>query len=244
MSWIMSVSDLIAFSCFLLVIFGLCERHLRSGGIFSWTWRDEPFIRVILPFNISLNTWINGVNTRQNMNVVECSINEWAFTFSFDLDSSGWLTHVVETANAHFQVKTNLQDALSGDIHYKLMQRSKNRNKTGYLSHCPTHTQTHTSQATWYTQTHTLIMTTWINCPLDLFLVSFCAIRVRHGWKRTLVLNVPTPCTVWAEEAATWWTPSVIFRRRTSGRRRATKHVGWAWSLKRDPNTSRLLIIF
>lgn len=173
-----------------------------------------------------------------------CSINEWAFTFSFDLDSSGWLTHVVETANAHFQVKTNLQDALSGDIHYKLMQRSKNRNKTGYLSHCPTHTQTHTSQATWYTQTHTLIMTTWINCPLDLFLVSFCAIRVRHGWKRTLVLNVPTPCTVWAEEAATWWTPSVIFRRRTSGRRRATKHVGWAWSLKRDPNTSRLLIIF
>lgn len=152
----------------------------------------------------------------------------------------------METANAHFQVKTNLQDALSGDIHYKVMQRSKNRNKTGYLRHGPTHThtQTHASQATWYTQTHTLMMTTWFDCLLDLFLVSFCTVRVRQERKRTLVLNALTPCTVWAEEAATWWTPSVIFRRRTSGRRRATKHVGWAWSLKQGPNTSRLINLF
>lgn len=55
-----------------------------------------------------------------------------------------WLTDVMEKAEAPFQMKTNLQDALSMDIHYihyNVMQRSKNRNKTWYLRQDLRHTQ-------------------------------------------------------------------------------------------------------
>lgn len=66
-----------------------------------------------------------------------------------------WSAHVMERAKVLFQMKTNLQDYSSGDIHfvhYNVMQTSKNRNKIGYLRHCPTHTQISDYM------THTLMM--------------------------------------------------------------------------------------
>lgn len=153
-----------------------------------------------------------------------------------------WLAHVME--RALFQMKTNLQDALSGGIHfvhYNVMQMSKNRNKIGYLRHCPTHTNLRLHDTSG--DTHTLMMIHGlIACCCPLFPWVFTTNRrkcvcctVRQSPDR-----IP-PCTVLAEEAATWWTPTVISRRTTTGRERATKHIGWAWSLKRDHNTSRLL---
>lgn len=61
----------------------------------------------------------------------------------------------MERAKALFQMKTNLRDALSGGIHfvhYNVMQTSKNRNKTGYLRHCPTHThlRLHETHTRWW----------------------------------------------------------------------------------------------
>ncbi len=49
-------------------------------------------------------------------------------------------------------MKTNLQNGWSKDIHDKVMWRSKNRNKTGYLRHRHAHTHLRT---TWHTQRHT-----------------------------------------------------------------------------------------
>lgn len=81
------------------------------------------------------------------------------------------LTHIMERDKAHFQMKTNLQDAWSEDIHNKVMPRSKNRNKAGYLRHCQTHTHlrllgTHTSM-----MTHDLIARCiclpWVLCKSD-----------------------------------------------------------------------------
>lgn len=151
------------------------------------------------------------------------------------------LTHVMERAKAHFQMKTNLQDAWSEDIHYKVMQRSKNRNKTGYLRHWPTHT--HLRPLGTHRDTHTVMMTTWF----DRWYQQITSDTTERGRSYLHILAIETkitdaPCTVWAEEAATWSTPTVIFRRTTSGRRRATRHVGWAWSLKRDHNTSMFLL--
>lgn len=101
--------------------------------------------------------------------------------------SSGfiWLTHVMERAKAHFQMKTILRDAWSEDIHYKVMQRSKNRNRTGYLRQ---HTHTHTSQATWHKQRYTHWWWHMIQPLVVCVSLEFCASQIRHKWKRTFVL--------------------------------------------------------
>lgn len=162
--------------------------------------------------------------------------------------SSGfiWFTRVMERAKAHFQMKTNLQDAWCEDGHYihnKVMQRGKNRNKTGYLRHCPTHT--HVSDYLVHTETHinddnmiwSLIVS--VSCEFYTSAVRLLSERGRLSWRMlpfcikisdVHTFDAVTACTVWAEEAATWSTPTVTFRRTTSGGRRATKHVGWAWS--------------
>lgn len=144
----------------------------------------------------------------------------------------------MERFKAYFQMKTNLQDAWSEDIHYKVMQRSKNRHKIGYLRHQPTHTHL---RLLWFTQGHTRWR--W-HAWFDRCYQPIASDTAERGCSCLHILAVESkigaaPCTVWAEEAATWSTPAVIFRRTTSGRRRATRHAGWAWSSKRDHNTSR-----
>lgn len=135
-------------------------------------------------------------------------------------------------------MKTDLQDAWSEDIHYKVMQGSKNRHKTRYLRHC----QTNASDCSVHTDNVddnviSLLVSESNQTPvkknvwsLDIFFTRF----------ETQFFTL-SPCTVWAEVAATWSTPPVIFRRTTTGRRRATRHAGWAWYWRQDHSTSRLL---
>lgn len=147
------------------------------------------------------------------------------------------LTYVMERANAHFQMKTNLLHTWSKDTH-NVMQRSKNRNKAWYLRHCPHHTHTH---RLFDTQRHTHLGQKQLNSHIS------GSNRAQRQQDLSFSLQSQTSfiaeCTVWAEEAATWSIPSVSSGRRTSGRRRATRCTGSAWSWKPDHNTSRWLFM-
>lgn len=94
-------------------------------------------------------------------------------------------------------MKTNLQDAWSEDIHHihnKVIQRSKNRNKAGYLRHCQTHTHTHLRLL----GTHTLMMTLLIArciCLPWVFPWTFVLAHASFFYTEITDIHTPSPLT-------------------------------------------------
>lgn len=197
-SWWLPVGDLIALSCFCPATCGLSERHLRSGRMFSLTF-SFICLSTLTEWMVCTNLTCRQTQTltqaiQKNTRVSRTSKDSFYLQVQHDTTqihsmnemSEGshsafiWLTRVMERANAHFQMKTNLQDAWSEDIHNKVMQRSKNRNKTGYLRHCPTRTNAHLRPLGTHRDAH-----------VDDDNVSLLASvsEIGHKWKRTLVFS-------------------------------------------------------
>lgn len=179
-----------------------------------------------------------------------CQLSDRKDEISGDSHSPLTWIHLVDWRHgkswSSFSDETNLQDALSMDIHYihyNVMQRSKNRNKTWYLRQ-----DQDTHKLEYLIHTDTQMDDECMMWQLGEFFSNQVELRWDKKKKKGLLFlpddNVPAPYTiapwtVWAEEAATWSTPTVNFTRKTSGRKKATTHVGWAWSLKQDHNTGR-----